>query len=269
MFLDVGQGDATLIQGRSAAVLIDAGSAVPGRFDRGRSQVVPALRAAGVRRLDLLLATHADLDHRGGIPAVLEALPVDELWVPFGAAEDEGFAALFAAARSHGVRVVERGQGSAPTRLGDLIIAPLWPPADASRASRNDRSLVVRAVFGGVAILLAGDLERAGERGLLASGANVRADVLELPHHGSRTSSTSEFLDAVGATVAIVSAPCFGRFGMPHEEVVQRAARAGLTLWWTGRDGAVWISPQWNSTGRYFSVWGHASDGPRCAHEFR
>ncbi len=260
-----------LIQGHTAAVLVDAGAAIPGRFDRGRSQVVPALLAAGVRRLDVLLATHADLDHRGGIPAVLEALPVDELWVPFGAREDDGFDSVFAAARLHSVRVVEKGQGSAPTRVGDLVVAPLWPPRGASRASRNDRSLVVRAEFGGVVILLAGDLEQTGEGALIASGANLRADVLELPHHGSRTSSTSAFLEAVGASVALVSAPCHGRFGMPHPSVVQRARRAGLTIWWTGRDGAIWISPArnepmpGNASEPGFAVWGHASGGPRCA----
>jgi len=124
-------------------------------------------------------------------------------------------------------------------------------------------------------MLLAGDLERSGEAALVAAGADLRADVLELPHHGSRTSSTAAFLDAVGASVALVSAPCFGRFGMPHPEVVERAQRAGMTLWWTGRDGALWIhpfrvrpeheaAPDERAPSPAFAIWGHAPDAPRC-----
>ena len=242
--LDVGQGDAAVVQGRAAALLIDAGTAVPGGPDLGESVVLPALRALGVRRLDLVVASHADLDHRGGLPAVLRALPVAQLWLPAGGRGDPGFEALIGAARARGVDVEERGAGSEPVLLGDLRVTPLWPPPDTRSgrgASRNDRSLTVRVEVAGRALLLPGDLEAGAEVELVASGARLGADVLKLAHHGSRSSSSARFLEAVDGAVAVVSAPRFGRFGMPHPEVVARASAQGYAVWWTGRDGAVLI----------------------------
>jgi competence protein ComEC len=251
--LDVGQGDATLVQGRRSAVLIDAGLSIPDGVDLGRRTVVPALAALGLRRLDLVLATHADADHRGGLPAVLEAFAVGVLWLPSGSRQEPGFAPVLEAARARGVPVLERGAGDAPARLADLVVTPLWPPrgGGAGGASRNARSLVVRIELAGRRLLLPGDIERESEAALLASGADLRADLLKLPHHGSDTSSSAALLRAVGASVAVASAPCWGRFEMPHAEVLGRAEAAQLSLWWTGRDGAVLIG-----LGRPLAVWG-------------
>jgi competence protein ComEC len=241
--LDVGQGDASLVQGRSATVLVDAGTALPGGADLGRTAVVPALRALGVARLDVAVASHADLDHRGGLVTVLERIETERLWLPAGARSDAAFASLIEVAERSGVRVEERRLGDAVERVGDLAIETLWPSRDASStASRNDRSLVLRIAVGDRAVLLPGDLEADAERALLASGARLHADVVKLAHHGSRTSSTAELLRAAGGAVAIASAPRFGRFGMPHAEVVARAREAGYAVWWTGRDGAVLVS---------------------------
>lgn len=246
--LDVGQGDATLVQGRRGAMLADGGTALPGGGDLGASTVVPALRALGVDRLDVVAASHGDLDHRGGLSAVLRAIETDALWLPLGGLADPAFATLLGVARERGVAVVERGAGDAPLVAGDLVVTPLWPNPERARGSRNDRSLVLRVDVGGRSVLLTGDLEGEAERALVASGAVLAADVLKLPHHGSRTSSSRALLDAVGAGVAIVSAPRFGRFGMPHASVVERVHTAGASVWWTGRDGAVLVAlgdPLW------------------------
>ncbi|MBW2269730.1 MAG: DNA internalization-related competence protein ComEC/Rec2 [Deltaproteobacteria bacterium] len=240
LFLDVGQGDAALVQGRAAAVLIDAGGRLPGGADLGGIAVVPALRALGVQRLELVVVSHADLDHRGGIGTLLEALPIDALWLPLGAARDPAFARLRALALRRGVRWEERGAGDAAVELGRLRVTPLWPARD-FEGSRNDRSLVVRVETEAGSLLFPGDLEAAGEAALLASDAELASDVLKLPHHGSRTSSTLAFLRAVSPDLVVATAPCRSRFGMPHAEVVGRVARRGAAFWWTGRDGAVWV----------------------------
>jgi competence protein ComEC len=240
VFLDVGQGDAALVQGHTGAVLIDAGTALPGGPDLGRRAVVPALRALGVVRLDLAVASHADLDHRGGLDAVLAALPVGALWLPHGGRADPDFGALVARAARRGVPVVERGRGDSPARFGDLRVVPLWPPVGSS-GTRNDRSLVVRVEAAGRRVLFAGDLESAGEYALVATGTDLASDVLKLAHHGSRSSSTRAFLDAVRPGLAVVSAPCSGRFAWPHPGVVARLRESGARLHWTGRDGAVWV----------------------------
>jgi competence protein ComEC len=235
--LDVGAGDALLVQGRSASLLVDAGSALPGRHDRGRDAVLPALRALGVRRLDLVVATHADLDHRGGLPAVLAGLPVGALWLPAGSGGDSGFDELRAGAVAAGVAVREAGRGTPPFARGDVRATPLWPPPGAS-GSPNERSLALRVEIGARRLLLLGDLG-ARESALLDDPAALRADVLVLPHHGSRRSSSSALLAAAGAAVQVVSAPCGGR--LPHPDALRRARASGGSLWWTGRDGAVLI----------------------------
>lgn len=246
--LDVGHGDALIVQGREASVLVDAGAAIPDGVDYGRAVVLPALRALGVDALALAVASHADLDHRGGLGAVLRALPVGELWLPAGAHAERPFAALMALARERGVRVRERAAGPAVERFGDLALEVLGPAPRESPASRNDRSLVLRIRAGDSAVLLAGDIERAGEQDLTASGARLAAQVLKLAHHGSRTSSGDAFLARVGAELAIASAPCDGRFGLPHREVRSALRRHGAALAWTGRDGAVLVAlgtPRW------------------------
>jgi competence protein ComEC len=244
--LDVGQGDAAIVQGRRAAVLVDGGTALDAdgarRFDAGERVVLPALGALGVRRLDLVIASHADLDHRGGLPAVLRALPVGSLWLPPGGRADPAFRELLDAAAARGVSVAERAAGEAPLALGDLAVEALWPPRVGGPAERNDASLVVRVEVGRQRALFAGDLEQAGERRLLAARAGaLRAELLKLGHHGSRTSSSSAFLAAVAPRLAVVSAPRHGRFGMPHAEVLERLRAAGVPWHWTGRDGAVLV----------------------------
>lgn len=267
--LEVGQGDATLVEGRAGAVvLIDAGTAHPMGGDRGASVVLPALAALGIHTLALVVVTHADLDHRGGVPAVLRGIPVGQVWLPYGAAAEPAFDAIRAAAREHGVPIRERGAAAAPFEAGGLRVVPLWPPRHRA-GSRNDRSLVVRIDVAGRRVLLPGDIEAPAETALVAGGSDLRADVLLLAHHGSRTSSSGAFLDAVDPDIAIVQAPCAGRFGMPHASVVRRVFERRATLWWTGRDGAVRIGlgapltttgtgdaggPQWAECGRRLPV---------------
>lgn len=245
LFLDVGQGDAAIVQSRRAAILVDGGRASPYGGDRGRDTVVPALRALGVHHLDVAIATHADVDHRGGLLAVAGAIPVDEWWFPYGAAGDPAFAPLRDAIRQRGGVIRERGRGSRPTTIEGIRLETLWPPPPADPSarglSRNDRSLVVRLAVSGWTLLLPGDLEAEGERRLLARTPLLRSDVLKLAHHGSRTSSGRPFLAAVRPDLAVASAAFRGAFAMPHPTVVRRIRAAGGALWWTGRDGAVWI----------------------------
>ena len=150
------------------------------------------------------MVSHADIDHRGGISAVLAAVRVDELWIPRGASDE--LLDLTGQAAALGVRVRERGAGDAPEVRGDLSLHPLWPPAiSPPGTSRNDRSLVVRVDLAGSRVLLTGDIGAAAEAGLLASGVNLRAHLLKLPHHGSRGSSTAAFLAAVDAEIGLIS----------------------------------------------------------------
>ena len=301
VFLDVGHGDAVLVQGRRAAVLVDAGAAWPHGPDYGAFSVLPALRALGVRRLDLAVLSHGDLDHRGGLPSVLRGVPTALLWLPPGGRGDPALAELRAAARAHGTQIAERGLGAPPQQVGDLLLRPLWPPRGVA-APVNERSLVleVSLTSGGRRLLLTGDIGARSERTLLAyhtapgareergardnpgapvapvapvapgaSGVRgargargVRGEVLKLAHHGSRTSSHAKFLDAVAPRLAIVSAPLRGRFGMPHPEVTSGLSARRIPWLWTGRDGAVLIPLEGPLCARRFATPPHTKHSP-------
>jgi competence protein ComEC len=257
--LDVGQGDAVLVQGRQGSLLVDGGRALPDGADAGRDHVLPALAALGVHALDLAVASHGDLDHRGGLPAVLRALPVKRLWIPGRGDADPAFAELLAVARERGTTVEARHREDGPAALGDLRIEVLWPPrhleVPRGPAERNARSLVLRVDAGGARVLLPGDIGGQAEAALAGGGRALAAEVLLLPHHGSGGSTSAAFLEAVDPDLALASAPCPGRFPMPHPDVRRRLRRAGLPLWWTGRDGALLVGLGGRGAGPWIRGW--------------
>ncbi|MFP6639283.1 MAG: DNA internalization-related competence protein ComEC/Rec2, partial [Myxococcota bacterium] len=242
VMIDVGQGDALLVQGSQAAVLVDGGRALAGGPDLGRTAVGPALVTLGVRRLDVVVATHADIDHRGGLPHVFQNFEVGELWLPFAPGPPDEFAALRKWAESRGVPVRELAAGDRERVVGDLRFTPLWPPRHGVLESGNEGSLVLRAEVGGHRVLLTGDIGASSERRLLAGEADLRAEVLKVAHHGSAGSSTPGFLEAVGAEIALVSASCSALSGLPSGRTLKRLEQTGASVWWTGREGAVVVA---------------------------
>ena len=216
-FLAVGQGDSALIQfPGGAAMLIDAGGDLrwPGKFDPGARDVVPALAELGIRRLDVVVLTHPHPDHAGGLSTVLERMPVGELWMT--PERDVIASAVRARAMERGVPVREPHEAV----LGGVRIEvpsrfqPGW--------SLNDNSIVLRVVHGEVAVLFAGDVEALAEADLSQGSAEIRAQLLKAPHHGSRTSSTEAFLRRVAPAFTVYSVGAGNRFGFPHEDVLAR-----------------------------------------------
>lgn len=224
---DVGQGLSVLVRTRGRALLYDTGPRWrDGAGSAAASVVLPALAHAGVRHLDALVISHGDNDHAGGVADIRRHIPVARTWVPPG---EPGYGDATACLR-----------GGA-WRWGEVRFRWLAPAAGDS-GSRNDRScvLAIESPYGRV--LLAGDIERAAEARLLRrDGAGLRADVLLVPHHGSRTSSSAEFAAAVAPRVAIVSAGYGNRYGLPHATVVARYATAGAEVLNTADVGAVLV----------------------------
>jgi len=242
VFFEVGQGDASLVQGRDAVLVIDTGS---GPSDgSGGGQLVRGLRAMGVDSIDVLAVTHADLDHRAGSRRVLAAFPVEELWLPRSAIEDAPLLALSDDALKRGTQVRWLASDARRAQRGDLEIDVLWPPPSALSkvTSRNESSLVLRVLVDETAFLFAADIGVAVEKELIASRRPLLASVLKVAHHGSRRSSSAAFLDAVSARFAVVSAPCDPSRGLPSRSTLERLRLSGASLWWTGRDGAVIVS---------------------------
>jgi competence protein ComEC len=222
--IDVGQGESLLVVfPAGATMLVDGGGVLtygrPRRlnFDTGEDVVSPYLLSRGIRTLDVVAATHAHQDHIGGLPALIGNFRPKELWTGASPPPD-----LLDHARRAGVRVVEQRARPAFDYSGARveILAPT-PDYSAARPGNND-SLAFRIAYGGRSFLLTGDLERAVEADLLVRGRVVHADVLKVGHHGSRTSTTGAFLDAVAPSLALISAGYENSFGHPHPEVLDR-----------------------------------------------
>jgi competence protein ComEC len=235
LFLDVGHGDAVLVRAGPHAWLVDAGTRARG-FDAGRAVVRPALRAEGVRRLDALAVTHADIDHSGGAEAVLSAVPVGELWLTRETLDAPALRPLrVTAARLRvPIRVVSAG-AVFPTPEAALRV--LWPPAGLAATSTNAGSLVLRVEAPELCALLTGDAPAAVERALVRGPQHCA--VLKLGHHGSATSSDPGFLDALAPELAIASAGRRPRAPLPHPRVLERLRARQISVFETRRDGAV------------------------------
>ena len=224
--LDVGQGSAILVRDGGAAVLVDTGPS--------DGAVLTALpRALEGRSLDAVLLTHGDSDHAGGLAELERRLRIGMLL-----GSEEALAAVTAEGGSLETQPLDIGDR---IRLSERTsIEVLSPPVvTAGRAHRgaNNRSLVLLVTIGERRILLPADIEAPAEQWLASSGLDLRADALVLPHHGSRTSSSEAFLDAVDPGVAIVSVGARNRHGHPHPEVVARYA--GIALYRTDEHGDV------------------------------
>jgi competence protein ComEC len=212
--LDVGQGDAIVVEmpdGR--AVLVDAGPAGPMRLDVGERVVAPFLWNRGILRLAGVAVTHDDGDHAGGAAAIRRLFTIDEEWT--------------STSLPHGGR-----------RFGRAEITPL-PPTAAAGGRKNDGALVLRIDMGLASFLLASDIGASRERELTAAGSNLASTVLKVAHHGSRSSTSTELVRAVGPRLAAISVGARNPYGHPDAGVVARLAAAGARVYRTDRDGAL------------------------------
>ncbi|MFC6090650.1 DNA internalization-related competence protein ComEC/Rec2 [Saccharothrix lopnurensis] len=238
---DVGQGDAVVLATaeRDRAVLVDTGpDPVP---------VLSCLRRLGVRRIPLVVLSHLHADHVGGLAAVLAEREVGAVAV--GPARRPGWAweEVRERARAAGVRVVElsAGQRLGWPGLGLDVLGPRAGPVGETNTAVNDASLVLRASTAAGRVLLTGDVELAGQADLLDGHVDLRADVLKVPHHGSRYSSPA-FLAAVRPRIALVSVGAGNRYGHPSGVVVDALVKQGALVLRTDRDGdtAVLTGPE-------------------------
>ncbi|HEY9233082.1 MAG TPA: ComEC/Rec2 family competence protein, partial [Blastocatellia bacterium] len=260
-FLDVGQGDSALIVfPHGTTMLVDAGGELPvGKvakeeaatdeatfnddgFAVGEAVVSRFLWSQRRTYLNYVLATHADADHIAGFSQVLKNFRVGECLIghrPTGDFEYDQFASRVSQQR------IALGSLAAGERfeIDGVIVEVLWPRRATSLpvTSNNDDSVVLRLLYGSVAILMTGDIEEPAEAALVAAGDELRADVLKVPHHGSKTSSTEAFLDRVRPRCAIISVGERSRFGHPHQVVVERYLSRGIRMFQTGRDGMVTV----------------------------
>ena len=236
--VDVGQGTAVLLRTAKHLLVYDAGAQYSRDVDAGERVLLPLLRASGESRIDVLVLSHRDSDHVGGAASLLAALPVAVVSSSLEAGHP-----LLESNRAH--RRCEAGQRWHWDGVEFEVLHPQPLDYDGGARKPNALSCVLRVQGRDASVLLTGDIERAQEAALVARhGGALRSDVLLVPHHGSRTSSSSAFLDAVRPRVAIVQAGYRNRFGHPAADVVERYRERGIVVYDSARCGAWQRSPQ-------------------------
>jgi competence protein ComEC len=240
--IDVGQGDATLLQLPGGhAILVDAGGlGGTSGFDIGERVVAPTLWALGVRRLDALVVTHGDADHIGGAASIVEIFQPREIWEGVPIAGHAGLASVRAAARQVRAawRTVQEGDRLA---VGEATLTVLAPPLAAwdRHRVRNDDSVVLDVRIGDVSFILPGDAGTAVEAAVAPFAGPAGVRIVKLGHHGSATASSAAFLSALHPRAAIVSCGRQNRFGHPAPVVMRRLIAADVRPFRTDQDGAI------------------------------
>lgn len=223
--LDVGQGLAAVVETRHRTLVFDTGPRFSASFDTGAAVVLPYLISRGVERVDTLMVSHGDNDHIGGARSLIKGIPVANILtsVP-GQLSDVG----------------ARGCHAGQSWRWDGVRFDILHPGRAFRGDENNGSCVLKVSTQGGAVLLTGDIEKRAEILLLAEqAANLRADVLVVPHHGSKTSSLPRFIRAVGPRWALFPVGYRNRFKLPHAAIVARYDTVGAEVMASGLEGAI------------------------------
>lgn len=233
---DVGQGDGVLIAHGGYQIVVDGGPDGSMLSDLGHS--MPFFD----RTIDVLVLSHPHLDHVQSFPELLRRYNVHRVLltgVDYGNPRYREFLTLL---ETYDIPLLVAGPAS-DLRVGNMIVDVLWPPPDffgIPMKNVNDNSVALRVqTIGGKSVLLTGDMEEGEERAMLQAGIDVRADILKVAHHGSRTSSSTGFLLAVSPTLAIASVARENTYGLPDEDVIARFATLGIPLRMTMEEGTI------------------------------
>lgn len=243
-FFDVGDGLCTLIRTPSGRTLIvDCGtSSWRDPSDVGHKLIAPYLQSQGLSSIDALVLSHPHLDHLSGIPGLLRAEPASLVMDAGEEEQSSEYSAFRRAIRNCHARYRKLKCGQT-IDMGDGVTAQvIGPPSGADYPNGNDRSVVLRVAFGRVAVLLEADAGEEAETEMVASGAKLRAQVLQVGHHGSALSTSPQWLSAVKPSIAVISCSSHSRYGFPSRKVLDRLASCGARTYTTGRSGAVTIT---------------------------
>ena len=240
-FLDIGQGDSILIRSPNGmTMLIDGGNS-----DNDATQVIlPKLREWGADRLDVMVATHPDADHIGGLPEVLENFPVETVALTGQVHSTQIYERLLTDIRDLNVNAIQTRTGTIIPFDSAVRVEVLGPDDEFVQDDNdtNNASIVIRLTYGSVSFTLTGDAEVPEEEAILASGADLRSAILKVGHHGSRSSTSEPFLAAVDPQIGVISVGEGNQYGHPHQDALDRLDQAGVQIYRTDQGGTITIT---------------------------
>jgi competence protein ComEC len=238
--IDVGQGDSILVESPSGKTLLIDGGPKYKRSDAGRRFVLPYLHKKGINKIDILVLTHPHDDHVGGLPSVLKDLPVGLVFDSGQIHTSQSYLEFLKLIYDKKIpyKVARAGE---QLDLGGGVIGLVLNPVEPfiEESALNNNSVVIRLTYGKATLLLAGDLEKAGEEQILAAGYEIKSSILKAGHHGSRTSSSLEFLQKVRPKVALISAGAKNKFHHPHPSTLKRFEELGIKVYRTDLNGNI------------------------------
>lgn len=240
-YLDIGQGDSSLIEFPGGKVMIVDGGGQFGGLDLGRAVVAPYLWERGIRRIDYLVSTHPQLDHMGGLNYIIERFKIGEIWTN-GTSRDTDFYRRFRHlidVKGLTVRYPKRGMET--DIYDDCRISALNPPDGQITDKLNNSSIVLRIFCNGISFIFSGDIERKIEKDIVSLGSGFQGDIIKVPHHGSKGSLDYSFIAGVNPKVAVISVGRHNQYGHPAEEVMNAYKDIGAAVLRTDMDGAVSI----------------------------
>lgn len=240
MFLDIGQGDATLIRSPNGmTMLIDGGNS-----DKdAREVILPQLREWGVDQLDVMVLTHPDADHVGGLPLVIESFAVDTVALTGQLHTTQVYERFLTDVRDFDLNAIAVRTGT-QIPFDDAVRIEVVAPDDrfVEDDDKNNASIVIRLTYGQVSFLLTSDAEAKLEEAILDSGVALSSTFLKVGHHGSNTSSTEAWLDAVNAQIGVISVGEGNRYDHPRQEVLDRLAQYGIEIYRTDLQGTITVT---------------------------
>ena len=230
-FIDVGQGNCILIEDGTSAMLIDAGNPENG------PGIVSYIKNLGTQKLNFVLATHPHADHIGGMADVINAFDVEKIIMPKATHTTRTFENLLLTIQNKGLKITAPVPGT-EYKLGDASFTILAPNSS-SYKDLNDYSVVIKLKYGSTSFLFTGDAEAVSENEILARGYDVKANVLKVGHHGSTSSTTERFLDAVSPRYAVICVGANNQYGHPAPETLSKLAERGIKIYRTDEAGTI------------------------------